>query len=633
MNRLAPRLGSGFEVLEDRSVPTAFGIPWADPGHLTLSFTPDATSTPIGPSNLSKTLGAAGTTAAWEREVLRAFQSWAAVANIDVGLVADGGQPLGTSGAVQGDARFGDVRVAAAPLSVGEVADAAPFTWTGTTFAGDVTFDSTRAFSIGNKPSAFDVYSVAVHEAGHALGLAHSTATDSVMQENYAYRTGLGASDVAAIRALYGARTPDTFDAATAGGNDAMSRASTIPQTSAGNGQLLATASLTTATDVDYYKFTTTPVLSIGGIVVRLKASGISLLTPSVTVYNSYGQVVASAASTDPLNNDLQINFSSLLGGTFYVKVAAARSDVFGVGGYKLAVDFLTLGGVLAPITNTVGAVLDGNTNNTLATALGLNPPSSTDARFDATYRGSIENSTDIDNYKVHTDKFAAGTPVVLDVIAWGTDSTPLSPRVRVFDAAGNPVAIQVLANSTGLFSVQVPGAVAGQSYYVQVAALNPGATGAYFVGADFNQQAPTVFDGVADGTVSSSAGDSGTLAVADAGVFHFALAPDAGGVTMTVTDAAGRTVLSLTAAAGQPPVTATAYLAAGTYTVRYARTGTAAALYNLFLIKLSDGVGPYGSGASGTDPNGTTATSDSGSTYTASSSGMTMTKSYGYTY
>src|SRR5262245_10001268 len=100
MKRFAPRLGPRFQPLEDRSVPTAFGTPWADPAHLTLSFTPDGTPTPLGPSSLSQTLGGAGTTAAWQREVLRGFQSWAAVANIDVGLVADGGQALGSAGAV-----------------------------------------------------------------------------------------------------------------------------------------------------------------------------------------------------------------------------------------------------------------------------------------------------------------------------------------------------------------------------------------------------------------------------------------------------------------------------------------------------------------------------------------------------
>ena len=45
-----------FEVLEDRSLPSTFGVPWADPTHLTLSFAPDGTATPLGPNSLSQTL-------------------------------------------------------------------------------------------------------------------------------------------------------------------------------------------------------------------------------------------------------------------------------------------------------------------------------------------------------------------------------------------------------------------------------------------------------------------------------------------------------------------------------------------------------------------------------------------------
>ncbi|HKA08015.1 MAG TPA: hypothetical protein VKD71_12205, partial [Gemmataceae bacterium] len=109
----APRPRLEVELLTDRCLPTMFGIPWADPNHLTLSFAPDGTATPYGPNVLSATLGASAPTASWQREVLRAFQTWAVNANIDIGLVADGGQPLGTVGAVQWDSRFGDIRVAA----------------------------------------------------------------------------------------------------------------------------------------------------------------------------------------------------------------------------------------------------------------------------------------------------------------------------------------------------------------------------------------------------------------------------------------------------------------------------------------------------------------------------------------
>src|SRR5262245_57301026 len=97
------------QALDDRCLPTMFGIPWADPNHLTLSFVPDGAATPYGPSSVYATLGNAVPTASWQRDVLRAFQTWAVNANIDVGLVEDGGQALGAVGAVQWDNRFGDV--------------------------------------------------------------------------------------------------------------------------------------------------------------------------------------------------------------------------------------------------------------------------------------------------------------------------------------------------------------------------------------------------------------------------------------------------------------------------------------------------------------------------------------------
>jgi hypothetical protein len=652
MNRLAPRLGSGFESLEDRSLPSTFGIPWADPNHLTLSFAPDGTSTPLGPSSLTQALASAGTTAGWKREVLRAYQTWASLANVDIGLVADGGQALGSRGAIQGDSRYGDIRIAAAPIEPGVVANTSPFSWSGSTFSGDMILNSAQPFAIGNRTGAFDLFSVALHESAHSFGLAdESDDPTSVLYSRYqGIYTGLSAGDAHALQALYGARTPDAFDAAVAGGNDVMSRASAMPKSSAGNGQLLATGDLTTAADVDYYKFTATPLLSIGGIVVRLKASGISLLTPKITVYNAAGQVVGSDSSTDPLNNDLRVQFSSLLGGTYYVKVEGAREDAFGIGGYKLAADFLTLGGVLAPITNLLGGVLDGHTNDTLGSALGLNPPSTTDARFDAIYRGVIEDATDLDTYRVHTGKFAAGSTVNLDVMVWALDTTPLNPRVRVFDAAGNPVAFQVLANDTGIFSLQVLNAVAGQDYFLQVSARNPGGangTGNYFLAADFNQSAAITYTGMAAGTVQSGTTDAGTISFEQAELFQFALSADllgagSGSVTMTVTDSTGRVVFTLSATAGQPTATVTQYMAPGTYAVSYSfggSSGTAAPVgYDLFLLQLTEPVGPYGSSAStttsgGTQDPGTTSTPNGSSTYYYSTSSTSRTSSYGYTY
>ncbi|HEX2295965.1 MAG TPA: matrixin family metalloprotease [Actinomycetota bacterium] len=77
----------------------------------------------------------------------------------------------------------------------------------GGTRAGDCHFDDAETWTINTPPTGIDLPTVALHELGHGLGLAHSNEPSAVM---YAYYGGprreLTQDDIAGIQSIYGAR-------------------------------------------------------------------------------------------------------------------------------------------------------------------------------------------------------------------------------------------------------------------------------------------------------------------------------------------------------------------------------------------------------------------------------------------
>jgi hypothetical protein len=469
------------ESLESRDTPAAFGTAWPDGQHLTLSFAPDSTAID-GSSSTLGTLGAAA-----RLPILTAFQTWAVQAGLNIGLVGDDGSLFGTGGSVQGDPRFGDIRVGGLNLPSDILAATAPYNLFDN-YSGDVVVN-TSSFRLGGP----DLYTVLLQEAGHALSIGNSPDPASVMYEYYqGARIGLAPSDIDSVQALYGARPADQYEGAFGNGTLATATRYSSP----------VTADLTTTGDVDVYRFN--GALLASGATISLHARGISLVTARVEVLNSRGQVLTSTTVTDPTNNDVTLSLNSVqFGATYYVRVSSGRSDVFGVGAYQLDIKQQTfLGGVLG----AVGGLLDDTgLNDTLLSATRLLTGANTvDASTEYNTDGNFGSASDVDDYRIIVPPTSDGSAVNLLTTVWGKNGSTLSPWVTVYDAFGHRMAAEVLTADGKTTTMQVRGLAPGGVYFLSLSS-DVHATGGYHLSADLRLNPVSVPHG-GTGTLTAQA-------------------------------------------------------------------------------------------------------------------------------
>ncbi len=593
-----------LEALETREVPAQFGIPWANPTAVTVSFAPDGTNVDGTSSQLSALMARSGLSASvWQGQILKAFQAWVSRADLNVGVVADDGSAIGTSGYQQADARFGDIRIFAVPLSSSVLAITTPPGDLAGTRTGDIILNSNYNFGIGS-PAERDLYTVLLQEAGHAFGIANSSKTTSAMYEFYqGVRTGLSADDIDQIRQLYGARPAHTWEPSS--GNNTRAVATPL----ATSGTPVTYGDIASAADPDWYSFTAS---ANGTAIVQLRVSGLSLLAARLVVMTPGGTVVGVAKAIGP-GQDLSLSLTKLTtGGKYFIRVDEMSGTPFGAGQYRLRVD---RGDGTPDVVTLAGEppVDDPGTNESFLTATSLQNSDPNGGTSYATF--AHLRVGDVDVYRVHSPLPGLNQSNVLTATIRAFSD--LSPQIKILNALGLPVSAQVTADGNGLYTVVATNVLPNVDCFVVVQSRT-GLAGDYEMHAAFRSRVTSAHQVESGLLTFLNPKKVGTLEVIGSAEIYFqltsALTPIIGpSVVLRVYDAANHLRFQLLAHAGDS-VDGVALLGEGEYRIEISANGgllpNLLSAYTLSLALLTDptGVTPSdpnnpGSGGGSSDP------------------------------
>ena len=371
-----------LEALESRIVPYSLsGDVWPHPALVTISFVPDGTVVGVnssGPiySNLFATMNATfGSPAVWENQILLAAQTWAQQTNINFELVSDNGTPIGQGLFQQGDPGMGDVRIGGYNLGSGILAQTyMPPPNSNYSLAGDMQFNTATSWSIGS--SAYDLYSVALHEFGHVVSLNESSVNTSVMWQYYqGVLSGLTSDDISGVQAAYGGpRAGDYFDnyAPNHTWQTSVDLTGYINPTS--KTVIISPMDIQNTSQTDWY-VAQAPSGTTSTPMVLVQSWLQSMLRPQVQIYGN-GYLLGNASVGSPLGGSLLVvNLSGVTAGEMlYIAVSGENATPYGTGKYALSLNFGTgpTPSVGAAYTTTLDGVplVTGNTEmNSVALA------------------------------------------------------------------------------------------------------------------------------------------------------------------------------------------------------------------------------------------------------------------------
>ncbi len=326
-----------LEGLESRVLLyAALGDQWTFDSRITYSLMPDGTNVGGVPSELFQMLNAKFPTVSWEQQIEAAASLWENVTNVNLAMVSDGGEPVGSSGDQQGDPRFGDIRIGAVPLSSSVLAVTfLPPPANGGTEAGDILLNSNVNWQIN---SNYDLMTVVAHEFGHALGLGESNVSTAVMYGTYnGIKQQLASDDIEGVDSIYGTRQFDQFN--TGGQRDNTYTTATNINSFVKNAQAaISGLDITTQGDSEWF-YVNVPASSAGTMNVTVQSSNLSLLSPKLQVYSSTLNLVGQAGTTASLGATVSVSTSVQPGQGYYIKVLAAGGPG-PIGGYGLLVNF-----------------------------------------------------------------------------------------------------------------------------------------------------------------------------------------------------------------------------------------------------------------------------------------------------
>ncbi|MGF1581081.1 MAG: matrixin family metalloprotease [Gemmataceae bacterium] len=372
-----PRRGPSLQVenLEARWTPySASGNAWLNPELVSLSFMPE--NTVLGQyadgSNITNDLPSAflseyGSHGNWQWPVVAAAQTWAYYTDLNFTVVSDNGASLGSGAYQQGDPNLGDIRIGGYNYGTDAVGDPIetlaqaylPQPINNFSIAGDIVFNTGQAYGTNLANGDFDLYTVAMHEMGHALGLNHSEVFTANMWAYYTgVKYGLTWDDVYGGQAIYTARSHDAFDDTL--GNNTSLQATDI-ESHIDDVSLTANINdldITGVNDVDWYKFRLDD--NATQFKVTAQSAGLSMLSPDLTVFDSLGNEIVSSSGYRGVTVSTDVPFTAAdRGDWYYVRVQRNEYNVFGSGRYALTLNMGSGADPVVQLPNT--QELNGN--------------------------------------------------------------------------------------------------------------------------------------------------------------------------------------------------------------------------------------------------------------------------------